>query len=395
MIFLFHTQPPMAFRLRKLLNESDVSETTARSCELFCDPTTNRPSGTCPSKCLDLCISNCIDVKFLFPPPPEFAGGYSSPDHTSRLSLFLVITLAILVTCFFLFSCFTIYKFFNLNWRNLSRRRREPPRREEEELGPNDFLDAEQGPVVDHYLWYIRTVGLEPSVISKIAIVKYKKGDGLVEGTDCAICLNEFQEDETLRLLPKCSHAFHIPCIDTWLNSHTNCPVCRAGIVNNIAVIPSEELVVQNSGLAEETSRAGFAEIDREVRRGSEDQAYELRTRIGDENESRDVIGLKLDDAYGGLDEIQPRRRSVSMDSLSASMISDAISINFPAQSNRDSAQELVETKESDIRTAVRTEVSDQRLLTGSSSITRSISCSARLFLSRYSCGTRDSAIRQ
>ncbi|XP_073292571.1 uncharacterized protein [Primulina huaijiensis] len=380
----------MAFNLRKLLDESDVSEATARFCEPFCDPTKN-PSGICAPKCVDLCISNCIDVKFLFPPPPppEFVGG--SSEHTSKLSLILVIALAILVTSFFLFSCYTIYKFFNLNWYSLRRRRREPPRRGEEELGPNDFLDAEQGPVVDHYLWYIRTVGLEPSVIRKIAIVKYKKGDGLVEGTDCAVCLNEFQEDETLRLLPKCSHAFHIPCIDTWLNSHTNCPVCRAGIVNNTAMLPSEELVVQNSGTAEGTSRAGGSESSRGLGRRSEDQASdELRIGIGEENESRDVIGLKLDDANGGLDEIQPRRRSVSMDSL---MISDAISITFPAQSIRYSAQEWVETKESDIEMVARREGSDQRFLTGSSSVTRSISCSARLFLSRYACGTRDSAI--
>ncbi|XP_073127570.1 putative RING-H2 finger protein ATL53 [Henckelia pumila] len=374
----------MAFHLRKLLDESEFSEAVAQFCESSCAAT---PIGLCPPKCLDLCITNCIDAKYPFPPPPpppEISGGYSSPGHTSRLSLFLVIALAILVTCFFLFSCYTIYKFFNLNWNSVSRRRRELRRRGGEELGPNDFLDAEQGPVVDHYLWYIRTVGLEPSVISKIAIVKYKKGDGLVESTDCAVCLNEFQEDETLRLLPKCSHAFHLPCIDTWLSSHTNCPVCRAGIVNNTAVIPSEELVVQNSVLAEGTSR--------EVGRGSEeDQASELRIGIGDENELGDVIGLKLDDANGGLGEIQPRRMSVSMDSLSASMISDAISNAFPGQSNRDS----VETKESDVGMVAGREGSNEGLLTGSSSITRSISCNARLFLSRYACGTPDSVIRR
>ena len=54
---------------------------------------------------------------------------------------------------------------------------------------------------------------------------------GLVEGTDCSVCLSEFQEDESVRLLPKCGHAFHIQCIDTWLRSHSNCPLCRANVI--------------------------------------------------------------------------------------------------------------------------------------------------------------------
>ncbi|KAK2991377.1 hypothetical protein RJ640_023446 [Escallonia rubra] len=107
------------------------------------------------------------------------------------------------------------------------------PRRTQSNARDEEFLDENHGPEIDHPIWYITTVGLQPSVISSITVIKYKKGDGLIEGTDCSVCLSEFQEDETLRLLPKCSHAFHIPCIDTWLRSHTNCPLCRAGIVSN------------------------------------------------------------------------------------------------------------------------------------------------------------------
>uniref|UniRef100_A0A251TIY6 RING-type E3 ubiquitin transferase n=1 Tax=Helianthus annuus TaxID=4232 RepID=A0A251TIY6_HELAN len=76
-----------------------------------------------------------------------------------------------------------------------------------------------------------KTIGLQPSVISAITVVKYNKSDGLIDGASCSVCLSDFQEDETLRLLPKCNHAFHVSCIDTWLRSHTNCPLCRAGIV--------------------------------------------------------------------------------------------------------------------------------------------------------------------
>ncbi|KAM0917154.1 hypothetical protein ACQ4PT_009706 [Festuca glaucescens] len=36
---------------------------------------------------------------------------------------------------------------------------------------------------------------------------------------DCAVCLCEFTDDDHLRLLPPCCHAFHVVCIDTWLAS--------------------------------------------------------------------------------------------------------------------------------------------------------------------------------
>ncbi|OAP14894.1 hypothetical protein AXX17_AT1G36050 [Arabidopsis thaliana] len=60
---------------------------------------------------------------------------------------------------------------------------------------------------------------------SQVKGLKIGKG-----GVECAICLNEFEEEETLRLMPPCSHAFHASCIDVWLSSRSTCPVCRAGL---------------------------------------------------------------------------------------------------------------------------------------------------------------------
>ncbi|CAI0391952.1 unnamed protein product [Linum tenue] len=45
---------------------------------------------------------------------------------------------------------------------------------------------------------------------------------------ECAVCLSEFHDGETLRFIPKCDHVFHPECIDAWLESHATCPVCRA-----------------------------------------------------------------------------------------------------------------------------------------------------------------------
>ncbi|KAL8467526.1 hypothetical protein ACS0TY_030956 [Phlomoides rotata] len=45
---------------------------------------------------------------------------------------------------------------------------------------------------------------------------------------DCAICLSEFAIGERIRALEKCSHGFHVQCIERWLVSHSSCPTCRA-----------------------------------------------------------------------------------------------------------------------------------------------------------------------
>ncbi|XP_028763584.1 RING-H2 finger protein ATL2-like [Neltuma alba] len=43
----------------------------------------------------------------------------------------------------------------------------------------------------------------------------------------CAVCLSEFEEGQTGRVLPNCDHFFHRDCIDGWLREHSTCPLCR------------------------------------------------------------------------------------------------------------------------------------------------------------------------
>ncbi|XP_037468033.1 E3 ubiquitin-protein ligase RING1-like [Triticum dicoccoides] len=85
---------------------------------------------------------------------------------------------------------------------------------------------------VVHHAWHIRTVGLDEKAIESIALTRYRAGAGTLGGAaDCSVCLGEFLDGELLRLLPKCGHAFHVPCIGTWLRAHVNCPLCRADVV--------------------------------------------------------------------------------------------------------------------------------------------------------------------
>ncbi|KAL5572402.1 hypothetical protein UlMin_021999 [Ulmus minor] len=48
---------------------------------------------------------------------------------------------------------------------------------------------------------------------------------------ECAVCLSFFEEGEVIRKLPSCKHSFHADCIDMWLYSHSDCPLCRTPVM--------------------------------------------------------------------------------------------------------------------------------------------------------------------
>ena len=45
------------------------------------------------------------------------------------------------------------------------------------------------------------------------------------EGDECVICMSENPCDGHVRL--PCGHSFHYPCISSWLQTQSTCPVCR------------------------------------------------------------------------------------------------------------------------------------------------------------------------
>lgn len=76
--------------------------------------------------------------------------------------------------------------------------------------------------------------GLDAESIESFPSFIYTEARGIEPGIgelECAVCLNEFKDDETLRLVTPCVHVFHADCVDIWLSYRSTCPICRANVV--------------------------------------------------------------------------------------------------------------------------------------------------------------------
>ncbi|CAN4103585.1 unnamed protein product [Withania somnifera] len=79
-----------------------------------------------------------------------------------------------------------------------------------------------------HSSSFRKNSGIDRTVIESLPVFRFGSLRGQkAEGLECAVCLNKFESSEILRLLPKCKHAFHVECVDTWLDAHSTCPLCR------------------------------------------------------------------------------------------------------------------------------------------------------------------------
>ncbi|WOL09881.1 RING-H2 finger protein ATL16-like [Canna indica] len=238
------------------------------------------------------------------PPPPQFS------DSGTSFPILAISILGILTTTFVLISYYLLVIKCRLSWR-----RRDLLRR----LFPSAYSRRHRHLYIPPIIQAITAEfhGLDPSVIRAIPVVKFTRAgdDGARKGMpfhDCAICLNEFHEQETLKLLPGCSHAFHIDCIDTWLQFNANCPLCRSDIMSSSIGVATDHIVV----LAPRHEQSGILEAQVRDNEGMEvtspppRKKWRKYIKVGS-------MGDECIDARGKCEQfcVQPIRRSFSMDS--------------------------------------------------------------------------------
>ncbi|XP_027331660.1 RING-H2 finger protein ATL13 [Abrus precatorius] len=158
---------------------------------------------------------------FLSQPNPPFtptvrSDSFSFNDKALKVSPSILLIIIILAIVFFISGL--LHLLVRFLWR--------PQSREPDDL---DNVTALQGQL--QQLFHLHDAGVDQSFIDTLPVFLYKAIIGLKNPFDCAVCLCEFEPEDKLRLLPKCSHAFHMECIDTWLLSHSTCPLCRASLL--------------------------------------------------------------------------------------------------------------------------------------------------------------------
>jgi hypothetical protein len=167
------------------------------------------------------------------PPPP----GASPPG--SKFNPSMAIIVVVLVGAFIFVAFFSVYmrrcaRGFEVHHGNNITSSRVAQRRVAAAAAAAAFASEDQLSLDLH-----RGQGIDKALVEAMPVVSYsvvkeslKEGrrGGSKESLDCAVCLNEFDQDEHLRLLPGCNHAFHLDCIDVWLQSHSTCPLCRSNL---------------------------------------------------------------------------------------------------------------------------------------------------------------------
>ncbi|KAL6981489.1 RING-type E3 ubiquitin transferase [Sarracenia purpurea var. burkii] len=239
--------------------------------------------GICSIYCPQWCY-------IMFPPPPPFDSDDNSGANFSPLIIAVIGTLA---------GAFLLVAYYIIASKYCRRRGDQ-----NSIAGTESSLDQTNR----DRQWQVGSAGLDEAVIKSIAVFKYKKGDGLVGTSDCAVCLGEFRDDEKLRLLPKCSHAFHLSCIDTWLKSHSNCPLCRA----NVAPPPPQPATPPPQPTAPPPPAM---QIERPIDRIVEAVAT---VTLDSENDRKNTIraGGETEESGNGPVDSQHMRRSISMGSF-------------------------------------------------------------------------------
>ena len=107
----------------------------------------------------------------------------------------------------------------------------------------------------------------------------------------CAICLDEYEEDDGLRELP-CGHRFHVDCIDEWLTRvNSVCPLCKYDVGRHVKKSREGGQQARQGAAASSSASDGGSE-EAEARGGEEEADAETPLLAGGSQEPSSRPGI-------------------------------------------------------------------------------------------------------
>ncbi|KAJ4893990.1 RING-H2 finger protein ATL65 [Raphanus sativus] len=191
-----------------------------------------------------------------------------------------------------------------------------------------------------HYSTY-SPYGLDESVIKTLPLFLYSAASctgktvspaSAAAGktpVDCAVCLLEFEEGDYVRTLPLCFHAFHLECIDEWLRSHPNCPLCRTAILRSGVVASTSPFVpLMAPRIRPSLDEESNAII---VRSETPPRSSNLNTTAAVTDDREEIITAAAEEQSPAISRFRELKRSYSFDYDREESASERVTMELPA----------------------------------------------------------------
>lgn len=211
--------------------------------------------------------------------PKDPAGGYSERSYalSGKIMLSAIVILFFVVI---LMVCLHLYA----RWYLLRARRRQLRRNRHRRTQVVFYVDPSNP---NQATSATASRGLDEAVLKSIPVFVYSSKTH-PEPMDCAVCLSEFEENESGRTLPKCEHSFHIECIDMWFHSHSTCPLCRSPVEPG-PVVESENPTQVVISVNEPGSSSGLCDTCQH------DDSSVGTSSVGDRRKRRELMGVSIE----------------------------------------------------------------------------------------------------
>ncbi|PWA44365.1 zinc finger, RING/FYVE/PHD-type [Artemisia annua] len=182
---------------------------------------------------VDINLPKALTQSLPSPPPPRFQSSHSKSNMPMLYYGLVVVATAAIVLA--------IYNLIIVRWcANQYRRSRDANQHFASHRRPSTSRNNMSSSLTPS------TLSRGGSAIGLTSSFRYKKGvedanndkAQMDNDIECSVCLSVFEEGEEVRKLPRCNHSFHASCIDMWLYSHFDCPLCRAPVVDTSETPP-------------------------------------------------------------------------------------------------------------------------------------------------------------